>query len=248
MDSTGFPDGLPVRCGVSFLDMSTGMAATLATVSALYLRERTGRGARCDASLLQTSLGLQSPQVSNFFQHGTVPQRMGTAHAQLVPYQAYPAADGHVFIASGNQNLYERFCRALDLEGLITDPRFKDNTLRVQNREPLLAEIHRAIARWKTDDLMAQLKRHGVPSTRVNSIRELMADGHVQAIGALASLEDPEFGPFTVSRLPFFVNGRAGRVDRRAPKLGEHTREVLAGLNYPPDKIEALLSKGVVRG
>lgn len=247
MDSTGFPDGLPVRCGVSFLDMSTGITATLATVSALYLRERTGKGSRCDASLLQTSLGLQSPQVSNFFQHGMVPKRMGTAHAQLVPYQAYPTIDGHIFIASGNQNLYERLCRALDLERLISDPRFVDNHARVANREALLAEIHAAIAKWKTDDLISHLKKAGVPGTRVNSIKGLMEDGHVESIGALAELEDREFGHLKVSGLPFFLNGRPGRVDQRAPKLGEHTRLVLEGLDYAPAKIQALIDKGVVR-
>jgi formyl-CoA transferase/CoA:oxalate CoA-transferase len=248
MDATGFPDGLPVRCGVSFLDMSTGITATLATVSALYLRERTGRGARCDASLLQTSLGLQTPQVSNFFQHGMIPKRMGTAHGQLVPYQAYPTADGHIFIASGNQNLWERFCRALGLEWMIADPRFTDNFLRVKNREVLLAEIFKAIAQWKTDDLIVQLKQHGVPATRVNNIKGLMDDGHVEAIGALASLDDPEHGRLKVSGLPFFIDGRPGRVERRAPDLGEHTRAVLAELRYPEEKIQALLDKGVVRG
>jgi crotonobetainyl-CoA:carnitine CoA-transferase CaiB-like acyl-CoA transferase len=185
--------------------------------------------------------------VSNFFQHGLVPKRMGTAHGQLVPYQAYPTVDGHIFIASGNQNLYERLCRALDLEWLVSDPRFKDNFLRVQNREPLLAEIHKAIAGWKTDELIAQLKRHGVPGTRVNNIKGLMDDGHVEAIGALAQLDDPEFGPLKVSGLPFFMNGGPGQVAQRAPKLGEHTRQVLTELRYPREKIDALLEKGVVR-
>jgi len=247
MEATGFPDGLPVRCGVSFLDMGTGIAATLATVCALYLRERTGVGSRCDASLLQTSLGLQSPQVSNFFQHGVVPKRMGTAHPQLAPYQAYPTADGHIFIASGNQNLWERLCRALDLEWMIGDARFKVNTLRVQNREALLAEIHKAIGRWTTDGLLAQLKKHGVPASPVNTIRDLMADGHVDAIGALAELDDPEYGHLKVSGLPFFLNGRPGRVERRAPKLGEHTRRILQSLHYSSEKIQALLDKEVVR-
>ena len=247
MDATGFPDGLPVRCGVSFLDMSTGITATLATVSALLLRERTGAGSRCDASLLQTSLGLQSPQVSNFFQHGVVPKRMGTAHTQLAPYQAYPTADGHIFIASGNQNLWERLARALDLEWMIADPRFKVNTLRVQNREALLAEVHQAIAKWTTAGLLVQLKQHGVPATPVNTIRDLMADGHVDAIGAVADLDDAEYGHLKVSGLPFFLNGRPGRVDQRAPKLGEHTRQVLESLDYPQEKIQALLDKEVVR-
>jgi formyl-CoA transferase/CoA:oxalate CoA-transferase len=246
MDATGFPDGLPVRCGVSFLDMSTGAMSALATVSALLLRERTGVGCRVDASLLQTSLGLQSPQVSNYFQHGVIPRRMGTAHAQLVPYQAYPTADGHIFIASGNQNLWEKLCRALGLEALITDPRFVDNFARVENREACLKYLHDAIATWNTADLLAHLAKAGVPATPVNSIKQTMEDGHVEHIQALADLDDPEFGHLRVTGLPFHINGHGGRVERRAPKLGEHTREILARLNYPPERVAELAAKGVV--
>ncbi len=246
MDATGFPDGLPVRCGVSFLDMSTGTMSALATVGALLQRERTGQGSRVDASLLQTSLALQSPQVSNFFQHGVVPKRMGTAHAQLVPYQAYPTADGHIFIASGNQNLWEKFCRALGLEQLIADPRFLDNFVRVENREACLQYLHNAIAQWKTADLLTHLAKMGVPATRVNNTRQLMEDGHVEQIHAIETLNDSEFGRLRVNGLPFHINGHGGRVARRAPKLGEHTRDILAGLNYSPAQVEALIAKGVV--
>ncbi|NIP72690.1 MAG: CoA transferase, partial [Gammaproteobacteria bacterium] len=113
MDMTGYPDGEPARCGVSFLDMSTGISSALATVSALYRRERTGQGCRAEASLLQTALGLMTTQVSNFFQHETVPRRIGTAHPSVCPYQAFPTADGRIFIAAANQNLWERLCRAI---------------------------------------------------------------------------------------------------------------------------------------
>jgi formyl-CoA transferase/CoA:oxalate CoA-transferase len=246
MDATGFADGLPVRCGVSFLDMTTGTMSALATVSALLRRERTGEGCRVDASLLQTSLGLQSMQVSNFFQHGVVPRRMGTAHAQLVPYQAYPTADGHIFIASGNQNLWEKLCRALGLEALIADPRFLDNFVRVENREACLEYVYEAIAKWKTADLLQHLAKLGVPATPVNNIRQTMEDGHVDQIDALANLEDPEFGRLRVMGLPFHIAGRNGNVARRAPKLGEHTRAILTSLNYTPDQVAALIAKGVV--
>ncbi|HEX7926445.1 MAG TPA: CoA transferase [bacterium] len=246
MDATGFVDGLPVRCGVSFLDMSTGTMSALATVSALLLRTRTGKGCRVDASLLQTSLGLQSPQVSNYFQHGVVPKRMGTAHAQLVPYQAYPTADGHIFIASGNQNLWEKLCRALGLEALITDKRFLNNFGRVEHREECLKYLYDAIGKWKTADLLKHLSKMGVPATPVNNIRQTMEDGHVEQIDALESLNDAEFGALKVTGLPFHINGHGGKVARRAPKLGEHTRSILNDLKYTPEQIAALVAKGVV--
>ena len=248
MDMTGFPDGPPARCGVSFLDMSTGINAALATVSALFRRERTGQGCRAEASLLQTALGLMTVQVSSFFQDGVVPRRIGTAHPSVVPYQAFRTTDGNIFVAAANQNLWERLCRALGLEALIADPRFKSNQTRVQHREALLPLLIETIARSSNAELLGPLRKAGVPCAPVNSLEQVLADGQVQAIGALAELDDPDYGALRFANLPFFLDGRPGQVHRRAPRLGEHTREVLAGLGYDEARIAALLSPAVVNG
>jgi crotonobetainyl-CoA:carnitine CoA-transferase CaiB-like acyl-CoA transferase len=248
MDITGFPEAEPVRCGVSFLDMATGVNSALAAVSLLYRREQTGRGGKVDASLLQTSLGLMTPHVSAFLQHDMLPRRLGTAHPSVVPYQAYRTADGNVFIASGNQNLWERLCRVLGEAGLIDDPRFKDNTARVQHRVDCIALVSQAIGRWQTDPLIAALAREGVPCTKVNNLRDVMDDGQVQAIRALAEMEDPDFGRLRFPNLPFQLDDQAGTVHDRAPRLGEHSSQVLRAMGYDERRIGELLREGAVQG
>jgi formyl-CoA transferase/CoA:oxalate CoA-transferase len=248
MDMTGHPEGEPVRCGVSFLDMATGVTSALATVSALYRRERTGRGCKVDASLLQTALGLMTSQVSNYFQHGVVPKRIGTAHPSVVPYQMFRTADGNIFIASANQNLWERLCRTLGMEHLVSDPRFRDNPTRVAHREALLPILCEAIARRTTAALLEPLQAAGVPCAPVNNLAEVLADGQVEAIGALAALDDSGQGALRLANLPFFLDGAAGRVTARAPRLGEHTRSVLADLGYGEARIAELLEQGAVYG
>ena len=247
MSMTGFPDGEPVRCGVSFLDMSTGISSALATVSALYRRERTGQGCKAEASLLQTAMGLMSHQVSNYFQHDTVPQRIGTGHPSVVPYQSFPTADGNMFIAAANQNLWERLARSLGMEALIADERFKDNPTRVVHREelvPLLTEVlkTRTSAEW-----LGPLQEAGVPCAPVNSLQQVIEDGQIAAIGALAELEDPHMGKLRCANLPFFLDGEKGRVTHRAPRLGEHTRTVLSGLGYEEAEIDNLLQQGAIQ-
>ncbi|MEE8433491.1 MAG: CoA transferase [bacterium] len=248
MSMTGYPEGDPARCGVSFLDMSTGVSSALATVSALFRRERTGRGGKVEASLLQTALGLMSHQVSNLFQHGVVPGRIGTAHPSVVPYQSFRASDGDIFIAAANQNLWERMCRALGREDLLADPRFVDNPSRVEHREPLLALLSEIFAKITSAELLAPLHAAGVPCTPVNDLGQVIADGQAEAIGAIARLDDSEEGELQMVNLPFFLDGQRGKVHQRAPRLGEHTRELLAGMGYPEAEIAALLDSGAIQG
>ncbi|MCZ6472746.1 MAG: CoA transferase [SAR324 cluster bacterium] len=248
MSMTGMADGEPARCGVSFLDMATGIYSALATVTALFHRHATGKGMRVDASLLQTALGLMSYQVANFLLDGVVPSRLGSAHPMVVPYQAIPTADGHLFFAAANQNLYERLCKGLEREDLAADERFKSNASRVEHREELLAILYEEFAKYSTDDLIARFKASGLPCTRVNNVRDLMEDGQVEQLGALVELEDPEYGKMRFTGLPFKLDGKPGQAVRRAPRLGEHTREILQEIGYDEARIGALIDQNVIVG
>lgn len=248
MSITGTPEGEPVRSGVSFLDMSTGITSALGAVTALFQRNMTGEGAKVDSSLLQTALGLMSYQVANYMLDGLVPGKLGSAHPMVVPYQAFPTADGHIFIASGNQNLFERLCRALGREDIVSDPRFVNNAARVKHREALLEILFSEFLSHTTDDLLASLNQAGVPCTRVNNVEELIQDGHVDELGALVSAEDPVYGELRLVGLPFFLNEQNTKIKRSAPRLGEHTREILREIGYEEQHIDDLFAQKVVDG
>ena len=246
MAITGEPGGMPVRCGVSFLDMGTGVMAALATVTALFRREFTHAGGKAETSLLGTALGLMSNTVSNYLQHGYLPERLGTAHPQVVPYQAYPTKDSFIFIASGNQNLFERLCKAIGREDMIGDPRFRDNATRVTHREACLKAIFDALAVLETEPLMVRLDEFGVPYSRVNDLESLWEDGQVQALGVLEEGQDPDYGEFQIMGLPFTLTEHARGLRRTAPRVGEHSREVLDELGYDDERIQALIASEVV--
>ena len=246
MNITGEPGGPPVRCGVSFLDMGTGVMAALATVTALFRREFTDLGGKVETSLLGTSLGLMSNTVSNFLQHGYMPERLGTAHPQVVPYQVYPTKDSFIFIASGNQNLFERLCRAIDIEDLIDDPRFANNATRVANREACLKRIFNALAQFDTEPLMARLDEHGVPYSKVNDLQTLWDDGQVDALGLIEDGNDPDYGDFRIMGLPFSMTDHERGLTRTAPRIGEHSREVLHEIGYDDLRIDDLLKNNII--
>ena len=247
MAITGDADGGPVRCGASFLDLATGTMSALATVTALFRREATGTGGKAEASLLGTAIGMMCNQVSNFFQHGAQPRRLGTAHNQVVPYQVFGTRDGYVFIAAGNQNLYERLCRAIGREDLAGDPRFESNPARVANREACIGAIAAAIAKRETQPLMDSLREHGVPFSRVNEYATLVEDGQLDALGVIESGKGGVYADFRIPGLPFHLSEHDRGSPQDAPRIGQHTREILAGLGYEPARVERLLADDVVR-
>ncbi|MCG2634305.1 MAG: CoA transferase [Gammaproteobacteria bacterium] len=246
MAITGQPGGEPVRCGASFLDMSTGTMAALGTVCALLRRGTTGRGGKVEASLLGSAMGMMANHMANYLQHGTQPQRIGTAHPQLAPYQAYPTRDGQVFIATGNQGLWEKLCRTLGRAELIDDPRFSDNLARVNNRDACIGEISNSLLKHETAPLMQRLNDARIPCSRVNDFDALLADGQVTELGVLVSGEDVDYGKFRVPGLPFSITGYQPEPPKPAPRIGEHSEQLLTELGYSSDQIREMFANGAV--
>jgi len=246
MSFTGMPDGEPVRTGVSFLDLSSGVLAALATVTALYRRKETGAGAKVEGSLLQSAVGLMTVQLTPFFQNKVQPKKLGSGHASATPYQAFQTQDGWILIAAANQNLWEKMAQALKLDWMLQEPKFKDNPSRMANLKAFQGHLNACIVQWKTQALEDHLVAAGVPCSKLNTVGGLMADGQVDALSPFNRVQDPEYGPIQVPGLPFHMSDLGARTPLRPPKLGEHTREVLAEIGYDAAKIEGLVKQGAV--
>ena len=162
MDLTGQPDGEPMRGGVAFADVMTGIYSALAVLAALNERHATGKGSYIDMALLDTQVSVLANQASSYLISGQVPKRMGNAHPAVVPYQVFPVADGHVIIACGNDTQFARLITLLGEAGMAQDERYRTNAGRVVNRATLIPRMFELTAKVARADLLVKLEAAGV--------------------------------------------------------------------------------------
>src|SRR3954462_11735032 len=158
MSIPGPPDGKPMRVGIPMSDIFTGVYSAVGILAALAQRERTGKGAYVDTSLLDSTVGVLANQALNYLASGQIPLLTGNAHPNIVPYQEFPAADGHTMISGGNDGQYVKLCQLLGSPELAEDPKYKNNAGRLQHREELIAKLSALTSRFKRDDLLAKLE------------------------------------------------------------------------------------------
>jgi crotonobetainyl-CoA:carnitine CoA-transferase CaiB-like acyl-CoA transferase len=245
MDLTGQPDGEPQKVGLAFVDLFTGVYAVVAIQAALAAREKTGRGQHIDMSLLDTMVSVLSYQGLSYLVSGKAPRRMGNAHPNIVPYQEFPAADGHLIIAVGNDAQFRRLGGVLGNPGLADDPMFVTNEDRVANRLVLIPRLSELTARFSRDDLLGKLEAAGVPAGPINRVDQVFADAQVIHRGMRLDLER-EGGPVPSVRSPMVFSDAEPASARASPRLGEHTRAVLGELGYAAAEIDALVAAGAV--
>jgi len=233
MSITGEPDGEPMKVGVAIADIMCGMYAATAILAALRHRDRTGEGQHVDVSLADTQVAWLANQGLNYLVSGEDPPRLGNGHPNIVPYQVFACADGHVIVAVGNDAQFARFCGCLGLEELARDERFATNPARVANRRTLVPLIAARLASLNRDDIIARLEEAGVPCGPVNRISDVFATEQVRARGMRISMPHPLAGGGTVDLIGNPVKFSATPVSyRRPPPLcGEHTGEVLEELS-----------------
>jgi crotonobetainyl-CoA:carnitine CoA-transferase CaiB-like acyl-CoA transferase len=234
MDLTGPPAGEPQKIGVAFADIFTGVYAAVAILAALRRREETGEGAHIDMALLDTQVGVLANQAMNYLASGIAPRRMGNAHPNIVPYQVFPASDGHVIVAVGTDAQFAKFSAILGAPELAFDPRFKTNADRVENREALAMPLSELTQRMTRGELLTALEAKGVPAGPINSVADVFADPQVRYREMRVSLPVPEAegGSIPGVRTPIIVDGAAAAAGRPAPALGAHNAEVLADPNW----------------
>jgi crotonobetainyl-CoA:carnitine CoA-transferase CaiB-like acyl-CoA transferase len=245
MAMTGEADGPPVKVGVAWVDVLTGLHAAVGVLAALRARDATGVGRHLDVALFDVALASAVNQAQATLLTGEAPVRRGSGHPNIVPYQAFAAADAPVMVACGNDVQFAHLAAAVGLPDLAADPRFAANAARVAHREALVPLLAARFATASRDAWVERLLAVGVPATPVLDLAEALADPQAVARGMVATVDDPVAGPIRTVASPF---GAAARPPGPAPTLGGDTDAVLRealGLDGPG--LAALEAAGAIR-
>jgi CoA:oxalate CoA-transferase len=246
MSITGEPGGRPVRVGTSIGDISAALFTTIGILAALAHARATGQGQLVDVGMLDCQVAILENAIVRHMATGEVPAPLGSRHPSIAPFEAFPAADGHVILAVGTKQ-WERFCHAVGRPDLAAHPHFATNALRAEHVEELceiLASITRrkSVAAW-----VSEMEAIGVPCGPVNTVDRVVQDPQVKAREMLVEVQDAAVGPIPVAGLPIKLSMTPGKVGGRAPGLGEHTETVLAEwLSLPADAVARLRADGVI--
>ena len=247
MSITGERGRAPVRMGLPMGDLAGGMFGSFAVAGALFRRARTRRGAHVDLSLLDCQVALLSYLAQYFWTDGTVPRPLGSAHASVVPYQALATRDGHLIVAVFAEKFWAGFCHAVEHPEWATDPRFATNRDRVANRDALTALVERVFVERTTAEWLARLQAADVPATPIQTVDRVLADPQVRHRRMVVHVEHPDHGPLPTLGTPIKVDGVLDLAVTAAPRLGQHTDQVLAELlKYSGECVAALRQQGVI--
>jgi crotonobetainyl-CoA:carnitine CoA-transferase CaiB-like acyl-CoA transferase len=217
MSITGEPGGPPLKTGVAITDIFTGIYASTAILAALHQRKETGLGQHIDMSLLDSAVAILANQGMNYLSTGNSPGRMGNFHPNLSPYQVFECSDGHIIIATGNDQQYQRLCDILQCPELGKNPKFESNAKRVENRHELDDVLSRKTKNWKKAKLLKRCEVTSIPAGPINSLDEVFSDKQIIHRGMKLSLDG-----IPSIRSPIRFSESELNLDKPSPKLGEH--------------------------
>jgi formyl-CoA transferase len=247
MSITGHPDSPPVKVGVPITDISAGVLASCGILTAYIHALKTGRGQLVDTSLLEAGIAYTIWESSVYFADGEIPGPLGSAHRVSAPYQALRTKDGYINIGAATQPTWEQLCRAMGQEALIQDPRFKSSANRKARERELATLLEETFCQETTAHWLQLLDRAGVVAGPIYNMEQVYHDPQVRAREMVVELDDPVLGRLRHIGIPVKLSATPGRIRRRAPALGEHSREVLAEAGFGDGEVEALVQAGVVR-
>ena len=247
MSITGPPEGEPVKVGVPLTDVLTGLYSFGAVTSALYLREQTGKGQRISVNLLAMQLATLINIGSNYLIGGVIPRRWGSAHPNIVPYEAHRAKDDYLIFGVVNERMWKSCCTLLGMEELKEDPRFANNAARIKNRQALSEIIDQKLAGKTVEEWIPLFDQAGIPCGPINTFDRAFRDPQVQHLGLVREMEHPHYGKVKVVGPPATFSESEIGIQSPPPLLGEHNREILTRLlGYSDEEVNSLQGQGVV--
>ena len=247
MSITGERDGTPMKVGMAIVDVATALFACNAILAALFARERIGVGQHIDMALLDSQIAILANVGSNYLCSGEVPGRWGNTHANIVPYQAFQAADDYLILAIGNDGQWERFCVAAGVSAWAADERFATNQLRVANREVLVPMLEDLLYQKTVAEWLQLCADADVPAGPVNTIDKVFADSQVLTRGMVVEMPHPTAETVQLAGTPLNLSATPAQMRLPPPLLGEHTDEILANeLALEDSAIAELHQSGVV--
>jgi crotonobetainyl-CoA:carnitine CoA-transferase CaiB-like acyl-CoA transferase len=243
----GQPGAGPQKVGIAITDVLTGMYASVAICAALTHRERTGEGQYIDCALLDTIVAFNANQIVSYFCSGRIPIRYGNAHAQVVPYEVFPTADGHIILAIGNDGQFQRFCEVAGCAELAEEPRFKTNTQRIVHRAELIPLITEVMRTRSKQEWIEMLEAATVPCGPINNMKEVFEDPQVRHRELRVDIPHPSGGVAPVVANPMRLSGTPVEYRLAPPLLGQHNDEIYRGLLGKSEaEIARLKSAGIL--
>ena len=247
MSITGSVDGPPSRVGIPIIDITSGMFAATAILAALHARDLTGEGQLVDISLFDSHLALLTNVASNYLVGGKPPRRLGNAHPNLVPYDAFSGRDGWFVLGVANEKQWGQLCDVLERPDMKTDSRFAANRDRVTNRDELASELNQIFSQRDVEDWLADLVRAGLPCGRINSIPEVFDHPQAKAREMTLESEHATAGTVKLTGFPYKLSQTPAELHKPPPLLGEQTEEVLTGLlGYSMEDVTSLRDKRAI--
>lgn len=247
MSITGNEDGEPMKVGVAVADIMTGLYASNAIQAALIYQLRTGQGQHIDIALLDVQVASLANQAMNYLATGNNPKRLGNAHPNIVPYQAFASADGHIILAVGNDGQFERFCQVAGVKELASQAEYANNALRVLNRHTLVPLVAQLLAQQTTHWWLTSLNSVGVPCGPICTIDQVFDNPQVQAREMKITLDHAHLGQVESVANPIKLSVTPLQYCQPPPMLGEHTQAVLKDwLAMGEPEYSGLLNAGVI--
>ena len=227
----------PIKFGVPIADITAGLFASIAILSALYSRSSTGEGQYIDMSMLDANFSILTHQAMSYLATGKNPKHLGSAHASISPYQVFPTSDGFIAMAVGTEKLWGIFCGVVGRDDLRDDPRFRTNVERVKNRDVLASEITRTFSNFTTAELFTKLLDAGIPATPINTVEDAIRSDQIRDRRMVIEVDAP-YGKTPLLAPPFRMSKTPGSVRLHPPMLGENTLEILTKAGFTKDQIQ----------